>query len=1091
MWTRLIKLLGIAGPGRYDTDDVLSNLRVWVGLGGFDGREDSLGSIALYTRTQKHCGAKSRYALSLAVSAALSFNASAAVVTLIGDSGTPGVAGISGNPPGGGSGGTDGQSVKAVANAADPSNIAVAIGGNAGNGGLGGSNTANVYPYNGLDGPAGKAGAATATASTAVNGLDGSSIANAIGGNGGNGGVLTTPNGYLIANTGTVGESSLAIAATLSISGNAFATSSATGGVGGNSGNYNRYWSVTGGSAIATSNAQSSGTGFAATASAVAQGGSNGLYFIYNLGTSYYLANATSNSIATSEGMASASARSSVATQSISTATAIGGSASAVSDAVGIFAFASANATGTGIGPVTATATATGLPTFNFVANGGGTATASASGIDTGNQTVTVNATAIGAPLIAAINNRTSIAGVATLGSVSGVSTGGAVFVTGIAIGGGPTPGQSSLNLQDEPPQIGVLRLHGGDGGNALAVNAVSGRTSGPLTLNQSATGGNAMPLYEAYSPNYVPLFGGNGGDAISTLSSTTGNASTSTLAVKALGGNGSGITPEVFARDGLGGLEISGRGGNAHAEATLNGTGPMTINVVAQGGTGGLGEWRGVDAVRISEQFLGSYGDTPLKRIPSGAGGNADTFLRIDAGGSVTASISAIAGNGGDAFAVTDLTKSYAQYLNFAGTGGNATLSQTAIHTSNGFTLYANLVGGNGGNALPVKLPYYTDYPISAGSGGSATAVMNDSGTTLGAVSFNIKCTGGNSGNDSFGRYGSSGAAIAILSYTDYVATTLKGTTQAIGGSSDSSKGSATAHTSLVGPHDVDSHSIAATSDPTYDFDSPLGDSVASAHSTKQGIASADAQSTGFVAVAAYARSDSFDAYYTKAAISGSTSASQSGRPSDSAKSHAFARVNFGDRSSVDGNPSLVSLLSLAPSDADALAVERSMSAVAQNFNIAGDGSGPKSDILAIAHMHPALEFGTSRASGTVTIQLAYLSSRQDLIFGMTGSPGDVQFTVKDGNGQLFAERLFSNNRFSASGSSIDLGPIANLSNSGVISLTYTLTSSFQFDMDLLIANATLGAGDITPEPSGMLVLCGFGGFLFRRVRQLKSTSR
>lgn len=399
----------------------------------------------------------------------------------------------------------------------------------------------------------------------------------------------------------------------------------------------------------------------------------------------------------------------------------------------------------------------------------GNMATASAQGSNTSADPVNVVATARGGDGPIKRGNRlpedeSPRGRPGRLGVVSGFSTGGGnVKVEGNAYGGkggGGVGGDS-------------------DGGDASITDALTGSTTGTLSLSQHATGGLGGQGWnqDAGWGGYFPVLagrGGKGGDASSILNLSYCPASS--LAVDAFasgGGGGSGTS---------GG---PGLAGTATAGGNISGTGHLSVNYSATGGYGGVsdaGFAPGGAAILLpcsavstgtektvavtAYQQGGSGGGTryyspwnagdgaasSMSNIVSGAapGGSLTlTQMALGGGGGEAGWIGstysgALAGGGGDAFSTLDFTHSgeaaltadVEAYGGFTGIGwgsrrnkaGGAATANGRLQDSGEVTLIVKAIGGYGGDAGNADA---VGSAISTGSGTAALWVEAKGGKT------------------------------------------------------------------------------------------------------------------------------------------------------------------------------------------------------------------------------------------------------------------------------------------------------------------------------------------------------------------------
>lgn len=287
----------------------------------------------------------------------------------------------------------------------------------------------------------------------------------------------------------------------------------------------------------------------------------------------------------------------------------------------------------------------------------GGSATASARGFGVGNASVDVEAISRGGQG-AAISDGSpppdaGMGGLALGGSVSGESAGGgAVSVRALAFGGDSVRG-------------------GGIGGEAMILDAVSGSTSGQLTLDQFARGGT----------------GSSGGRATSRFDESITAAEVLAIS-RAEGGRAEGAASLLNGQ--------AGRGGDSESVLRIsNDQGAVEAFAFALGGSG----------------FDAGPRDTAL----NGDGGNAmvDAFGRTIGDGqtlvvgdsSGMSRSGAIGGRAGFNFSPTDLG---------GGSGGHATSRSEGVAEGDSFVqVYDRAFGARGRNSN-----------VSAGDGGNARSM-------------------------------------------------------------------------------------------------------------------------------------------------------------------------------------------------------------------------------------------------------------------------------------------------------------------------------------------------------------------------------
>jgi hypothetical protein len=325
-------------------------------------------------------------------------------------------------------------------------------------------------------------------------------------------------------------------------------------------------------------------------------------------------------------------------------------------------------------GAVTASATAAGgsggyvYDPSGIHSGNGGNASASGYVFDQQDAPLTISVKAVGGnagePSPNTVTTGDGSGGTAQI-SAGGISRGGAVNVSGTAIGG-----------------------NGQNGANETLNNVVSGQTTGALTLSQTAVGGNALGA------------GGTGGNASSTLTQdfTDGSLpqpSSLSLTVNATGGNGGPASGSVAA----------GNAGTASIGAlgTLTGGGAVTISGTAKGGSGTNG------ANEILNNAVGGQTSGALALSQTAIGGN-NAPLRGGAGGYASSSLSDQFGSGSAAqpssLSLTVTAEAgaggTATYSSPAGAGGNAAISATGSLSNGGaVTIVGKAAAGSGGPAV------------------------------------------------------------------------------------------------------------------------------------------------------------------------------------------------------------------------------------------------------------------------------------------------------------------------------------------------------------------------------------------------------
>ncbi len=383
-------------------------------------------------------------------------------------------------------------------------------------------------------------------------------------------------------------------------------------------------------------------------------------------------------------------------------------------------ATASAEGISTGTGSaggysiVTASATgSSGGYNNSYLGNGGtgGNATAEAFGSNASSNPVTVTSNATGGAGGYGYTGGGN-GGIATA-SASGNSTGGGnVNVTANQIGGSGG--------------VGSYGAMGGNGANSFLRNAVSGATTGKLTLTQNATGGNSGSTYS----------GGNAGMA-GNASSIMDFTFSGTDVPSYLIGNSNAYA-------GSGGYIINpnpgneaanfGQAGTADAQINLSNVGNVSANATANNG----------------DQHGGNIYLYGFTGVPAGNGNTATANSEgISTGTGSTGGYSRVTANA---------TGSSGGYINQGngGTGGYATAEATGSNaSSNTVTVTANATGGNGGIGSGIS--------NSGGNGGDAVATATGESSGSAVVNVTANATGGAGGGGLHGAMdGISGSGLA-----------------------------------------------------------------------------------------------------------------------------------------------------------------------------------------------------------------------------------------------------------------------------------------------------------------------------------------
>lgn len=326
----------------------------------------------------------------------------------------------------------------------------------------------------------------------------------------------------------------------------------------------------------------------------------------------------------------------------------------------------------------------------------------------------------------------------------------------------------------------GASYTFGGKGADSILDNAVSGSTSGSLSLLQTAVGGEGGAALIAV--DQINLFGffeypdlisldqigvaGLAGNAGSNLSISDSLARSLSITSNATGG--------------VGGFSANqgGNGGIAQASASATSTieGNISVSVTQTGGGGGAGlnGGNGADSVLNNAVSASTGGSLSLSQIA--VGGDAGNGSTGHAG---------LAGNAGSSISIVDSLASSLVVTSIA-TGGNGNtqrfgdIDQNANQGggSNGGIATANATASSTiGSDVSVIVAQDGGFGGFGGNGGDgADSILTNaaSGSTSGALSLLQSAIGGNAGGASSGYSGQAGNAVSILSVEDSLAKSI-----------------------------------------------------------------------------------------------------------------------------------------------------------------------------------------------------------------------------------------------------------------------------------------------------------------------------
>lgn len=430
----------------------------------------------------------------------------------------------------------------------------------------------------------------------------------------------------------------------------------------------------------------------------------------------------------------------------ISTAT--GGVAGRGGDAI-----SSSRAITTGDGTVFASDEATGgrggsISSGLGAGGAGGAASSTASGINDGAQTVEVSAVTEGGSggRGYGVGNSGGAAGVATQTSAVGTSTGGgAVIVTAEQEGGAGGSGSNGAN--------------GADGAASELVDAVKGYTSGELTLNQLATGGdgggNAGGGTQA----------GAGGHAISSLSNSEAGTTSTAGRSMALGGNGGSASNGNNLSD-------AGAGGAASAAFALRSSGNAYVYARSIGGSGGNardGDAGNGGAATLRVDDVGVSGESTsggaviVEGIAEGGDGGGANTLGNAGDGAAVSLVDQVDGDTSGHLWLMQTAVGGASGRAFNGQNGSAGDASSLLTkqvSSSSLRLGSAALGGAGGDRY--------DSSGKAANGGTAISVthaVNDAGSAAAVSDFLTNAEGGRGGGGRNGADGGDGGAATQIS--------------------------------------------------------------------------------------------------------------------------------------------------------------------------------------------------------------------------------------------------------------------------------------------------------------------------------------
>lgn len=495
-----------------------------------------------------------------------------------------------------------------------------------------------------------------------------------------------------------------------------------------------------------------------------------------------------------------------------------GGAAGAYAQAVPAAAPVTVDATATGgAGGQAGTGAATGGR--DGIGGVGGAAAVQATGTATGNQPVSVMATSRGGKGGASTSGTGGAGGVAAA-TASGSSAAGAVKVQ-VELNGGE--GGGSANGR------------GGDGSALKVRNAVSGSTTGQLTLQQRAYGGTGGTGGLAYRNEAGA--GGNGGDVDNALEITDDKAAELSATVSGVGGQGG------YAYNGVG-----GKGGNGKATLRMTSTrvGAKLTGVVGAGGgkaggsnIRGAGGRSGDAEARLVMRGQGdavarlgarggdepNYSTNASRGAPGGATGMLDVVAagNIDAESTVTGGVawgySSRVGSGVAAPVVTSTARAVSSGAGSvslrtwtkgaygtgatgtgkaAGRGGDGVATGDVGSASGDATLWVRANGGQGGVGT---------LGANGGDGGDAIATSGANSNTTGKLTITNTVVGGEAGTSAGGLQGRGGKAISSINVQNSDAAQLvlrseadsrfQATASAVG----TARGAVTAEALVTGP--------------------------------------------------------------------------------------------------------------------------------------------------------------------------------------------------------------------------------------------------------------------------------------------------
>jgi autotransporter-associated beta strand protein len=733
---------------------------------------------------------------------------------------------------------------------------------------------------------------------------------------------------------------------------------------------------------------------------------------------------------------------------------------------------------------------------FSDVGNGGrgGDASAIASASNSGTSSVSVTAIARGGT-----GGYTS-----GLGSFGGSGGAALAMASGSSSGGGDVTVQASQ--YGGAGGMGIRPANPGAGANSFMSNAVSGSTTGTLTLSQQAVAGNGGVAQRSGGTGTLGD-GAVAGNAGSSLVVSDGSAMRLIGLSSAVAGNSGAGNNVVNAGSAMASIDLTGIGAvSATASASAGNAGLSSGATSGNGGMASLGVVRGVstgggDVSVTGIASGGSGGDNSTFSVTSGLGASISLVDVVDGdtSGSITLTQTANAGaagttrnvaapSGGSATSSLSRTKSSASLtLVSSATAAHGSSQNSSFPTS---TVY----GANGGaasataNAINLGGSARADATATAGAGGTSAEVLY-AGTGGAAVSVAMATAHGD--GHSASAFGSATGGNGGGFWSKIV-----GSTPAAGGNATSSSTATALGNGPAIAHDVAIGGRGATTDVTPPAAGGNASSTAFALSLN-GTAQADSTASSFggqvqsdaTAIGAAGSSTSSASSAPQAGIVRNAQATAGVPALTQSTVHAQSLVGFTMALPASGTSSLnsISWLTAQPAAADSLSLLAAKPNAHRDFNVQGENpGGTLSDMLGVVSLAAAYPAGASNGVvhsfvqyASVTIDPTQFTNRQYLLIGLLNAQAagtgfdSARFRIWSQGATL------QDQTFSTLGSALtyftdhplDLGPIFPAAATGTVSIQVQLDVTAHdptqsFNAQLIFGNSS--TPHLTWNPAG-----------------------